>query len=663
MARLRLTLRIAAALVAAFLIAPAAFAQAVIQSGPILNGGGHAPVYMPAGPQGAAQVMDSGPAAGGPIGTGLSEKLLQAKGPGTGPDGTHDCDYGAYNVGNPSPPNYLCFDPNALGGGLILFNSPTGQPFQIIANGVPWPPNSTLAIPGVIDPTQKPYSCAGNGTTDDTACLNAAAQAAGQTGYVLSLGPHHYLISSSIVGPGVPYVLNIQGNSGPLDLYITSCPAGISSIIVNSDITAFQLNDQTDILTNTCIQMATSPGLRGAGAAIAVGGTATTQNGGTLIQNDTILNPYNGIINGGATTGTTQTNSTTLRDDVMKNPSSIALGEGLTSINRSTVGTTISNVKIACFAANSNTTGFKVGDSALSVDFTDNGPYGCNIGTELSPGSGQSIIPKLTGVLGDSNLTYSLLVTNTSASSDGIADIQADGIWTAGAPALISNPNGVNTWRDFTFNDWAAQAPTSPVITIAGGAIVSITGGSQICSEGNATGPIVLVQSSATSPAVGAGQVNIAGNSIANCNGSFTEGIEFVGNGSGSGIWNLADNIITPTTPIAYTPAGETFTCHDNLGIDNTIPTITDAAQITVPPCTNGFRITGTGTPITDIINSGYSGRNQPFTALFSAATTFTTTGSTGTKFCGFSGPYNYPAGSSSIMSYDVGDGCWAHNP
>ena len=50
-------------------------------------------MYATGGALGLAQVMDSGPAAGGPIGMGLSETLQVNRGLGTGPLGTHNCQW------------------------------------------------------------------------------------------------------------------------------------------------------------------------------------------------------------------------------------------------------------------------------------------------------------------------------------------------------------------------------------------------------------------------------------------------------------------------------------------------------------------------------------------------------------------------------------------
>jgi hypothetical protein len=143
-----------AALVAALLFAaPGAWAQAVTQAGPPV--GGHAPMYVPGSGSSFAQVMDSGyasglSAAGTQTGAGFSETLQINRGmpgSGTGPLGTHNCEYSA-PVGSAGGANYLCFDANANGNTLIA----TGA----IGTAAPIP--CLFSINGVESP------CIGNGS-------------------------------------------------------------------------------------------------------------------------------------------------------------------------------------------------------------------------------------------------------------------------------------------------------------------------------------------------------------------------------------------------------------------------------------------------------------------------------------------------------------------
>ena len=126
---------------------PCAAQQAVLQSGPWAQG--HAPLYVG---QGSSQpvVQDSGTAAGGALGTGLTELGLTIFNPnltppyanaGTGPYGTNFCDYDA-PTNNATGFHYLCFSPNAQGGGLIAYGAggvASPLPLQFIINGIVYP--------------------------------------------------------------------------------------------------------------------------------------------------------------------------------------------------------------------------------------------------------------------------------------------------------------------------------------------------------------------------------------------------------------------------------------------------------------------------------------------------------------------------------------------
>jgi hypothetical protein len=125
--------------------AAAAHGQAVLQSGPWQPG--HVPVYVG---QGSSQAIlqDSGPASGGSVGVGLSELGLTVRGTGsppfanrgTGPLFSNLCDYDAPT--NSAGFHYLCFSPNAQGGGLIAYgaagNAPQ-LPLNLVLNGTTYP--------------------------------------------------------------------------------------------------------------------------------------------------------------------------------------------------------------------------------------------------------------------------------------------------------------------------------------------------------------------------------------------------------------------------------------------------------------------------------------------------------------------------------------------
>jgi hypothetical protein len=147
----RATVFCAALLLAALFLAPGAYAQAVLQGGPVQSGGGHVPMYI-AGP-GMAQstLVDSGPAGNFTQGQGISEMLQVNRGltagqtqpAGSGPYGTHNCGYDQPNLTNGA--HFLCWDANAGGNATIAVGAigsalPVGLNF--IINGV------TYGFPG-----------------------------------------------------------------------------------------------------------------------------------------------------------------------------------------------------------------------------------------------------------------------------------------------------------------------------------------------------------------------------------------------------------------------------------------------------------------------------------------------------------------------------------
>jgi hypothetical protein len=124
--------------------APASvYAQsALLQGGPITAG--HVPMYINSYSQ-QPVVTDSGPASGGGPGFGLGELGLTVRGTGTapyanagtGPFGTNFCDYDA-PVTNATGYHYICWSPNAQGGGLIAYGAggtASVEPLQIAVNG------------------------------------------------------------------------------------------------------------------------------------------------------------------------------------------------------------------------------------------------------------------------------------------------------------------------------------------------------------------------------------------------------------------------------------------------------------------------------------------------------------------------------------------------
>jgi len=123
-------------------------------------------MYSPGGSF-QAVIQDSGPASGGQPGLGLSELLGVSRSPnansGTGPLGTHACWYDApITTGGY---HYICFDPNAQGGGLIAYGNAGTAPqesLQIAVNGTAYP--FPFVLSGIAGPSVS--------TPNDLMCWN-----------------------------------------------------------------------------------------------------------------------------------------------------------------------------------------------------------------------------------------------------------------------------------------------------------------------------------------------------------------------------------------------------------------------------------------------------------------------------------------------------------
>lgn len=164
--RLLRSLAVAALICAGALSAQA---QSLLQSGAFVSG--HASMYVTSG-IGQAVISDAGPAAGGGQGVGLSELGLAIRGIGTGPfanAGTGPlaanlCDYDAPTT-NTGGYHFLCFSPNAQGGGLIAYGASRGAPalpLSFVINGATY--QFPITVGGITGPTAS--------TIGDIACWN-----------------------------------------------------------------------------------------------------------------------------------------------------------------------------------------------------------------------------------------------------------------------------------------------------------------------------------------------------------------------------------------------------------------------------------------------------------------------------------------------------------
>ena len=156
-------LRVLFSMIALAVIPGLAHAQStLLQAGGMTPG--HAPMYVGMGSY-QPTVQDSGPAAGGGVGLGLSELYIQQRASsgtstppyanaGTGPYGTNFCDTDGPTT-SANGYHALCFGPNSQGGALIAYNAygtATALPLNIEVNGsyYQFPPTTACATCGTI---------------------------------------------------------------------------------------------------------------------------------------------------------------------------------------------------------------------------------------------------------------------------------------------------------------------------------------------------------------------------------------------------------------------------------------------------------------------------------------------------------------------------------
>jgi hypothetical protein len=421
--------------------------------------------------------------------------------------------------------------------------------------------------------TPRDFGCVGNGRTDDTACLQAAVDAAAAQGWPLRLdGVHKYLISSTIHSAGAPIII---GATPPLSPYTTACPAGI---IVNRDITALSLTGPTAIVRNVCFQMAAAAGTRRRGAAIAVGATTKTQQGHATIAGNTILYPYQGIVVGGATTGATQTNGDVIADNVVIDPSHVGISNGADSTGASTNGTTIRDNQIVCYKAHRAAIGFALYDGSIMYYGGDGGPYNCDLGTAIVPATGQTALGAFMGVVGDSSLRHDLLIAPRGTGTAEYLDFV--NAWASNSPQPVyCNARGATAKTiSFVGSRFHSDNGLAPIMDLAGCSNVVISG-NQIVADGGGTtvGPGIAIGASS-------GAVTISGNFIGAHFGRLTRGIIIH---RGATAITVVGNTIIARTPFTNDSRAASIDVMGNLGIGDAVINGVPGAACKGPPTTS----------------------------------------------------------------------------
>jgi hypothetical protein len=439
--------------------------------------------------------------------------------------------------------------------------------------------------------------------------------------------------------------IHLVGAGTARGAYATTCSWGIKT---TSNITALRLTGPSPTVDGMCLHMGTTAGDRTSGAAIHIGaqiGVSTVNQGHALVRNNTIINPFDGILNGGNTTGTgtvTQTNGTVISDNVVINPARYGIANGLTSTGISTAGTWLQNNQIPCFQTSvAGSVGYAFFDGAVNLSAGDVGPYACDIGTLIRPGAGQGTLGSFSGVLGDTPRTHGLLI---DAVGNGAAYNLRFVNWYA---ATLTNT--VAGGSAVTVRNTSAVPTRVNTITFDGGSAHGCNAGTGLnimqilndvynvqitnnmihsdCSQTNDTG--ILINTSGNG---GTARILVQGNTFSPVSGQLARGVVVTGTGDaiditnnyfGEGVATADDNSIVWTT-------GPTTRAviQGNLTLATITPSVASAAAIAAPMAEQ-MVISGTTTVST--MSGMWLGRKI---SIFPAGVfNFATGGGTG-KFC-----------------------------
>jgi hypothetical protein len=417
-----------------------------------------------------------------------------------------------------------------------------------------------------LDASPMIWGCAGDGSTDDTTCVQKAVTALQGTGRRLNLGPHMYALSRTIT---ISRPLTIEGGAkGCRYADCSSSPVSSGFYPQSANLTllslagtgasgsklidfAMRMEGKAAIFTNT------------SGAAIQITGQTTDVE----VSGLEIWSPCFGIDDRSSNENYYHNN----RIVAVYGTSCAGVRIGFSTTGANTVGPRLDQNAITC---NPNSDPAQTGRAGILIldaggaYFTANDILYCLSGTEINPGAGQQVLWSFfTGtVAGDTDHGNDVYI-NTSASTAQVLGLQFTGSWAsnAGAQGLYVGRNGATFYvandggglvRGINLIGQRALAANGTVnsIDLEAGDDITIAS-STLCPAQSGGAAAVQVSAASTN-------VKFIGNRIGQCYqagspGTITTGINIA---TGAGVTQIVGNDFTgATTPIFWQsgrPAG-----------------------------------------------------------------------------------------------------------
>jgi hypothetical protein len=494
------------------------------------------------------------------------------------------------------------------------------------------PHSEDISAHGRLSPMQ--FGCAGDGRKDDTACIQAAIDAAASRGLPLEFDTAHlFRISSTLVvgGPVAlygPYRYGAWAVNQPTGRGLKACPWGLMTPATG--ITVLRITAVTATVDGLCIDMTGDGGASNptAGAAIALAPPRTSDfQADVRIEHNTILFPYDGITVDGAGynpgccgVGTTA-DGNTVNWNTIVSPAHTGISNGRLTASAASSGNTYWDNSIVCDSAASRSrgTGFALYDGDIDYNGTTNGPESCYIGFLVAPGDvggqPQNVGGNFAGVLGDQSGLYDFVMQPRTPR--GVVDFfECINCWAAAtgdsSSILIDGATNGGSLQELSFinlNAHGGNGLTRPIVDIRAGAggpyDLSIIG-SNICEFGAATRSAVALRLDIAAPV--AGRYVINGNRFGTgCPGrALDTGIALsIRNGASAFLTFVGNDLSSAALPVAYSPAAsDQVTFSNNMGLDGggEYPEYASAPTVALRNADQNISVTGSET-ITTLAN------------------------------------------------------------